>query len=120
VVSANLLPAAATSARGRDPAPTTRFGRFLRGLSPIARAGEFAAAFQLLLHRAGNAEHGPRRIAYVAEPAPSPLARTFRYGHAARVIDVAREEPRLQRAADEAAAEWRRQTQDAGSRVRRS
>jgi NTE family protein len=101
VVSANLLPAA-TMRHRRAPV-----GRLARALDPLARVNDFAVAFQLLLHRAGNPERRARRVTYVPEPAELPLVRAFRYGEAARVVDAARRDPRLQRAADDAAAVWR-------------
>ncbi|HEX7838745.1 MAG TPA: patatin-like phospholipase family protein [Kofleriaceae bacterium] len=74
----------------------------------LARLRDFTAAFELLLHVAGEREPSRRRIIYSAGPAAAPLRTTFDYGSAARLVArVTHDDPRFRAAVDASVAAWR-------------
>ena len=85
VIAANPLPAAPP--------------RGARGV--LARLRDFTAAFELLLHVAGDREPSARRVIYSAGPAAAPLRTTFAYGSAARLVERAtHDDPRFRAAVE--------------------
>jgi predicted acylesterase/phospholipase RssA len=116
VISGNFLPAATMRpARARERA-RSRIARVVRELDPFARMNDFAVAFQLFMHNAGNAEPSPRRITYTPEAVAFPLVRTFQYGDAERMVDAARNDPRLHEAVESARRAWSASTSASRSR----
>ena len=93
VIATNPLPAA--------PPRSTR--------GVLARLRDFTAAFELLLHVAGDREPSDRRVIYSAGPAAAPLRTTFDYGSAARLVARATyDDPRFRAAVDASVAAWRK------------
>ncbi len=103
------MPVALVESMGADlvichnplPAATSHSARGLLG-----RLRDFATAFELLLHVAGEREVSGRRVLYSAAPATAPLQTTFEYGSAAQIANLTRDDPRFRAAVDASVAAW--------------
>jgi NTE family protein len=105
------MPVALVESMGADLVIATNplpAGRLRSTWGVLARLRDFTAAFELLLHVAGDREPSDRRVIYSAGPAAAPLRTTFDYGSAAQLIARAtHDDPRFRAAVDASVAAWR-------------
>src|SRR5262249_40149936 len=106
VIGTNTLPTP------MGPRPRLNGKRLIRdhltAIDPARRIRDFAVAFELLLHLAGEHEATSRRVMYSADPADAPLLAIFDYSAASRIVERVRSrDARFRDTIDSAVAAFR-------------